>query len=96
MQPAKSRFDGWTPARQLAFLETLARTRSVSAAARAVGMSREGAYRLRRRPDAGLFAAAWDRAMGADRVGLTREEVDQGHRRVIARGWAVESADIRR
>jgi hypothetical protein len=65
MQPAKPRFDGWTPARQLAFLETLARARRVSAADRSVGMSREGAYRLRRRADAGLFAAAWDRAMGA-------------------------------
>ena len=66
MQHAKPRSDGWTPARQLAFLETLARTRSVSAAAKSVGMSREGAYRLR--ADAGLFAAAWDRAMGADHL----------------------------
>ncbi len=95
MQHAKPRADGWTPARQLAFLETLARTRSVSAAAKSVGMSREGAYRLRRRADAGLFAAAWDRAMGADRVTLTRAEIDQGHRRLIARDCGAEGANLR-
>lgn len=98
MQPVKPRFacpepcrrDGWTPARQLAFLEILARTRSVTAAARSVGMSREGAYRLRRRADAGLFAATWDRAMGAGRIALTRAEVDESHRRLIARGFGTE------
>ncbi len=57
------RKDGWTPARQLAFLNILARTRSVTRAAAAAGMSRESAYRLRRRPTAALFAAAWDRAL---------------------------------
>ena len=95
MKPAKPRFDGWTPARQLAFLENLARTRSVSAAAKSVGMSREGAYRLRRRADARLFAAAWNRAMGARLTALTRTEVDQGHRRLIAMGTATEKAASR-
>ena len=56
MQPAKPRFDGWTPARQLRFLEFLARTRSVTRAAAAAGMSRESAYRLRKRDPHGLFA----------------------------------------
>ena len=41
----------------------LARTRSVTRAARAAGMSRESAYRLRNRDPDGLFAAAWDRAL---------------------------------
>ena len=95
MQPTKPRFDGWTPKRQLAFLETLARTRSVSAAAKSVGMSREGAYRLRRRAGAGLFAAAWDRAMGAGRVTLTRAEVVEGHTRLIARACGTEGANLR-
>lgn len=54
------RRDGWTAERQLAFLGELARTRSVTRAARAVGMSRESAYRLRGRPTGALFAAAWD------------------------------------
>lgn len=61
--PQRFRHDGWTPRRQLAFLDTLARTRSVTRAAAAAGMSRESAYRLRRRPSAALFAAAWDRAL---------------------------------
>jgi len=59
----KIRRDGWTPERQLRFLNTLARTRSVTRAARAAGMSRESAYRLRARKDGALFAAAWDRAL---------------------------------
>jgi hypothetical protein len=53
----------WTPERQLAFLDTLACTRSVSRAAASAGMSRESAYRLRRRPAGALFAAAWNRVM---------------------------------
>jgi hypothetical protein len=60
---SKIRRDGWTPDRQLRFLDTLARTRSVTRAARAAGMSRESAYRLRGRKDGALFAAAWDRAL---------------------------------
>ena len=53
----------WTPQRQLAFLDTLAQTRSITRAAASAGMSRESAYRLRRRPAGALFAAAWDRVM---------------------------------
>lgn len=50
----------------------LAETGSVSAAARFVGMARETAYRLRRKPGAEEFARAWDIAMqlsGARRPG---------------------------
>lgn len=61
--PERSRRDGWTPERQLRFLAALARTRSVTRAAAAAGMSRESAYRLRTRRDGALFAAAWDRAL---------------------------------
>jgi hypothetical protein len=62
------RRDGWTAARQLNFLGELARTRSVTRAARAVGMSRESAYRLRSRSESALFAAAWDRAMESHKM----------------------------
>ena len=55
----------WTPQRQLAFLDVLARGRSVAAAAKAVGMCREGAYRLRSRSDGALFAALWDIALAS-------------------------------
>lgn len=55
------RRDGWTPERQLRFLEKLAETRSVSAAAASAGMSRESAYRLRARKEGLLFGHLWDR-----------------------------------
>lgn len=62
--PLGPRRDGWTPARQAQFIGMLAQTRSVAAAARAVSMGRESAYRLRRRAGAAGFAAAWDAALG--------------------------------
>ncbi|MCB5426095.1 hypothetical protein H0274_12570 [Altererythrobacter sp. CC-YST694] len=62
--PLRARADGWTPHRQAAFLGYLAQTRSVSEAARLVGMARETAYRLRARRGAESFAAAWNVAMG--------------------------------
>jgi len=66
---SKIRRDGWTPERQLRFLDVLSRTRSVTRAARAAGMSRESAYRLRARKDGALFAAAWDRALEGHKLG---------------------------
>lgn len=62
--PLRARADGWTPERQAAFLGALAETGSVGEAARRVGMARETAYRLRRKPGAGSFAAAWDKVTG--------------------------------
>ncbi|MFL6743916.1 MAG: hypothetical protein ACJ8E3_08185 [Sphingomicrobium sp.] len=59
----KTRRDGWTPERQLRFLDALTGTRSISKAAAAAGMSRESAYRLRERREGALFAALWDRAL---------------------------------
>jgi molybdenum-dependent DNA-binding transcriptional regulator ModE len=75
--PQGYRRDGWTPVRQLRFLEILARTGSVTRAAAAAGMSRESAYRLRRRSSSALFAAAWDRAL--KRAALSRSK---GHKMV--------------
>jgi len=54
----------WTDVRQAHFLGWLAETGSVSAACARVGMSRNGAYRLRGKPGAESFAAAWDAALG--------------------------------
>lgn len=48
-----------TEDKQKQFIDVLARTRNVSRAA-AVGMSRESAYRLRKRPDGAALARAWD------------------------------------
>jgi hypothetical protein len=61
--PLRRRKDGCTPKRQQAFLVTLAETRSVTRAARSVGLGASGLYRLRRRAGAAAFAAAWDAAL---------------------------------
>ena len=62
--PVAGRHDGWTVERQAALIGYLAETRSVLAACRKLGMGRESAYRLRARPGAAGFAAAWDAALG--------------------------------
>lgn len=62
--PGKARQDGWTARRQAEFIGYLAETRSVSLAARFVGMARESAYRLRSRPWSEGFCAAWHAALG--------------------------------
>lgn len=66
----RSRADGWTPLRQAEFIGELAETRSVAEAARRVGMTRETAYRLRRREWSESFCAAWDAAMGRPPLAL--------------------------
>jgi hypothetical protein len=58
----RPRLDGWTEEKQRRFIETLADTGLVNVAARAVGMSRESAYRLRRAAHGAAFARAWDAA----------------------------------
>lgn len=58
----RQRLDGWTEEKQRRFIEVLADTGLVGHAAKAVGMSRESAYRLRRAPHAGALARAWDAA----------------------------------
>ena len=88
------RRDGWTVERQLAFLEILSRTRSVTKAARAAGMSRESAYRLRARDPHGLFAAAWARAFRA-RAAVSGVEVVEGHIRAIAAACGIQSPTLR-
>jgi len=63
VRPARKRHDGWTPDRQRDFLAALHATGVVAAAARAAGMSAKSAYRLRARPVAASFAAAWDKLL---------------------------------
>jgi hypothetical protein len=63
----RPRRDGWTPLRQARFIGWLAQTGSVARAAAKVGMARETAYRLRRRPGAASFAHAWDAALALRR-----------------------------
>lgn len=49
----------------VAFLRALAERRSVAAAARSVGMSRQSAYKLRARLAGQPFDQAWDMALAA-------------------------------
>ncbi|GAB5483208.1 MAG: hypothetical protein Pars92KO_29650 [Parasphingorhabdus sp.] len=62
----------------MVFLEALARTGNVRAAARYAGLSRESAYKLRRRPDARAFARAWDAAIIHARDIFQDELMDKG------------------
>jgi len=66
-----NRHDGWTPERQRGFIEALADTGSVKAAAHAVNMTPEGAYLLRRHPEAEGFRKAWEAALA---LGVQRLE----------------------
>ena len=90
----RARSDGWTVERQLDFLAELARTRSVTTAARAAGMSRESAYRLRER--AGLFAALWDRALAPrlDREGHNRPFTNGQIMRLLGTHFRRERGDF--
>jgi hypothetical protein len=66
------RADTWTPEVQRAFIEWLADLGSVTEACRMVGRSTTGAYRLKRHPEAGEFAAAWAAAL-AIAVGMVED-----------------------
>lgn len=67
--PVRLRYrrDGWTPARQIAFIVALSACRCVLEACRRVGASSESAYKLYRRPDAESFRRAWDEAIAGVR-----------------------------
>jgi hypothetical protein len=62
-QLQRQRSAGWTPDRQRKFIEALASSACVTAAADSVGLSATSAYNLRRRPDAQAFRIAWDAAI---------------------------------
>ncbi len=72
-----------TPVRQRAFIAALAASGIVTQAARAIGASLEALYKLRQRPGAEGFAAAWDEALrlGAERLEHCALE------RALAEGW---------
>jgi hypothetical protein len=53
----------WDPARQRIFLAALLETGSVAHAARAAGMSRSSAHRLRQRLAGTVFDRVWDQAL---------------------------------
>ena len=59
----RRRRGGWDADRQRGFIAALARCGSVAAAARSVGLSARGAYRLADAPDGDSFVRAWDQAI---------------------------------
>lgn len=75
--PADERHDGWTRERQGAFLRMLASTHCVSQAAKAVGMSRQGAYRLRSRLRGEPFDIAWQAAFRRQFDALAEAALDR-------------------
>lgn len=75
----KPRADGWTPDKQRAFIETLADCGSVALAARAVGMSEQSCYRLRRAPGSEEFCAAWSAAIDA----ASKRLIDEAFERAL-------------
>lgn len=75
--PRKYRYDGWTAERQRAYIAALAETGSVTAAAKRVNMSPEGAYYLRRQPGADEFRAAWAAALDHGVQRLTDIAIDR-------------------
>lgn len=71
------RRDGWTPAKQAAFLRELGATHNVSAAARAVGMGRQSAYKLRARLRGTPFDRAWEAAFASRFDALAEAALDR-------------------
>ena len=59
----RPRHDGWTPEKQVEFVDALAECGCVTEAAARVGMSGTAAYKLRRQPDAQSFRMAWEAAL---------------------------------
>ncbi len=84
-EPAALRFrrDGWTAERQVAFIEKLADTGSVTAACAHVGMTRQSADRLRRRWAARSFRDAWDAAVDCTYADVELSAVERSRKGVV-------------
>ena len=77
--PLRTQHNGWSDALQVRFVLALARGAGPHEAARSLGRTRQSAYRLRQRPGAESFAAAWDAAQA-----FSRKAAVAGRRRVSA------------
>lgn len=88
----RAQHNGWTLERQQRFLDQLALTGSVTAAARAAGMSRQAAYWLRRQRAGRRFAQGWDAAVadaGRQIEDLAMDRLFEGEEEVIERDGVV-------
>jgi hypothetical protein len=89
---AAPRANSLTPARQRAFVAELAACGIVTQAARKIGASVEALYKLRHKPGAEAFAAAWDAAIDRGMARLedcALERALQGEVRPVVRGGKV-------
>ena len=80
------RADGWSPARQRHFLETLAATGIIRSACDAAQISTRAAYALRIRRDGAAFRLGWDAAILIARARLADDLLARalnGHEEVI-------------
>ena len=77
-EPGDSKRNGprWSGRKTVEFLRLLAATHSVTHAARAVGISRQSAYKLRSRLRGKAFGAAWDEAFHQNYVNLPYAALD--------------------
>jgi hypothetical protein len=87
-----------TPARQRAFVAALAECGIVTQAARKIGASTEALYKLRNRPGAEEFSAAWDLAV--DRGVMRLEDTAlaraiEGEERMVVSGGKHMGTEIR-
>ena len=76
-EPRSPRHNQWTREKMVVFLRELAATQSVSAAAKAVGMSRTAAYNLRNRLMGQPFALGWEVALELGLHSLAQAVVDR-------------------
>jgi hypothetical protein len=85
---AQSRVDGWTPARQRYFVETLAATGVITIACDACDISPRAAYALRNRAAGAAFRLGWDAAILIARARLADDllaRAIEGQEEVISR-----------
>ena len=87
--PGSTRHDGGTPERPRAFIAACAEQGGVAAAARSVGMTPQGARKLRLRPDAEDFARAWDVAVEEGRLRARDEALRRGKEGVLVPGKVI-------
>nr|WP_295660517.1 hypothetical protein [Polymorphobacter sp.] len=73
----RSRFGGWSAARQASFVLDLSTGHSVTEACARLGLSPRSVYLLRRHASAGEFALAWDAALDAGRTRLAETAIDR-------------------
>jgi len=83
----RTRHDGWTAERQRTFLTVLAETGCISDACCLAGVSSRSAYRLRQRPDAAAFAAAWDQALRLATLRLTTIAFERAVKGTVREFW---------